>query len=72
MNDTFEPHAALHDRGLAVGCADITRDEMHFWFHDEKFDFPTIAVHGIATFNGYFYTAPIDALRKLEAESAGG
>ena len=72
MRDTFEPHATLHDKGLAVGCSDITRDEMHFWFHDEKFDFPTIALRGIATFNGYFYTAPIDELRKMKEKAATG
>lgn len=68
-----EPFSELYDAGIAVGDSDIRTDTITFHFKKEKFHFPTIAViPHIATFNGYFYEADIDALRKLEREAAGG
>lgn len=68
----FEQFGALYDRGLAVGDTLIHSDAMIFRWHDETFTFPLLAVHQWARFNGYFYTVPIDKLREMEREAAGG
>ena len=62
----------VYDRGLAVGESDIQRDRMVFRFRAEVFEFPTVKAHAIAKYNGYWYEAPIDEVRKLEAEAASG
>lgn len=62
---SHEQFAALYETGLAYGHCDIKTDTMHFSFKDEKFEFPALIAHGLATFNGYFYTAPIEKLRAL-------
>lgn len=69
---SYDPFEALYERGIAYGATDIRTDSMIFTFKGEKFEFPTIKAHPIARYNGYFYEAPIDALRKLEAEAATG
>lgn len=63
---------ALYERGEAVGHSDIKTDTIHFQWKGEEFTFPTVKVYGIARWNGYFYTAPVDGLRALERESATG
>lgn len=66
MAERFHAHESLHSEGIAVGWSDIRNDRMHFKFRDETFTFPTIAVPlGVATFNGYFYTAEVETLREL-------
>jgi hypothetical protein len=45
---------------------------MNFRFKNEFFTLPTSKALEVASWNGYFYEAPIDDLRKLEAEAAGG
>lgn len=60
-----EQFAALYDDGIAVGSANIHDDSMTFRFRDEVFNFPLLRVHPIMKYNGYFYEAPVDALRKL-------
>jgi len=73
MRDTFEQFGALYDKGIAVGHADIARDTVIYRFRDEIFEFPTHKVpRNFLNYNGYFYTAHVDDLRKLEAESASG
>jgi hypothetical protein len=52
-------------RGIAVGFADIKRDEMTFRYKDELFTFPALDCIHIAKYNGYFYEARIAKLRKL-------
>ena len=52
-------------RGIAVGYADVKRDEMTFRYKDELFTFPTFDCVHIAKYNGYFYEARIAKLRKL-------
>ena len=52
-------------RGIAVGYADVKRDEMTFRYKDELFTFPTFDCAHVATFNGYFYEIKIAKLRKL-------
>lgn len=69
---TFYTHAAVYDKGIAVGHSEAHRDVMVFRFRDEVFELPAAAVHPFARFNGYFYEASIDDLRRLEAEAATG
>lgn len=72
MRDTFEPYATLYDKGLAVGHSSIRDDTINFEYRGERFTFPAMQAHPIATYNGYFWTAHIDDVRKLEAEAAAG
>ena len=63
----------LIERGIAKGWSDIKRDEIHFEFGEEKFRFPTIAlIPHIAKFNGYFYEAKVEELRKLSKKNENG
>lgn len=64
--ERFEPHATLHSQGIAVGWSDIKTDSLVFEFRKERFQFPTIEAFPIATWNGYFYTAKVKALRALQ------
>ena len=61
----FVQHAALHEQGIATGIASIREDAVHFTFYDEHFTLPTVAALGIARFNGYFYVAKVDDLRRF-------
>lgn len=72
MSGAHEPFAALYERGMAYGHSDIKTDTMTFTFKGEKFTFPTSKAWPFAKYNGYFYEANIDDLRKLEAELASG
>ncbi len=67
MGKDFDPHAALYDTGRAYGTADIKSDTMTFRYREELFTFPTLRVFGVAYWNGYFYEADIEDLRRLEA-----
>ncbi len=67
MSEDFDPHAALYDIGRAFGTVDIKSDTMTFRYRDELFTFPTLRVFGVARYNGYFYEADVDDLRRLEA-----
>jgi hypothetical protein len=62
----------VYDRGVAMGESDIKRDVMVFRFRQEVFELPLIPAMQVARYNGYFYEAPVDAVRKLEAEAASG
>ena len=62
----------VYKRGIAVGESNVRNDKLIFRFRDETFEFPTEKAIHIARYNGYFYEAPIDELRKLEAEAASG
>ncbi len=66
MTDAFE---GIYARGMAYGSSNVRTDTMTFRFRDETFEFPTIRVHPYARYNGYFYEASIDDLRKLESEA---
>ena len=72
MSESFEPFEALYARGMAYGHSDVKTDTMHFTFKGEKFSFPTMKAWPFAKYNGYFYEASINDLRKLEAELASG
>ena len=73
LEQQFEPFQELYDDGVAIGNSDIRNDMVVFSFRNEKFEFPTIkVVPHIAKFNGYFYEADIEELRKLEREAASG
>ena len=69
MNDAFQ---SVYERGFAVGHSDIRRDAIVLQYKDEIFDLPTVQAMKVARWNGYFYEAPIEALRKLEAELSSG
>jgi hypothetical protein len=74
MSEPFYSHSTLYDEGIAVGSADIKNDTVLYRFRDELFEFPTSKVYHLRFsghgFNGYFYTAPVEELRKLKAEAA--
>ena len=61
----------VYRSGRAVGEPNIVNDSMIFRFKEEVFEIPT-ALLPYNTFNGYFHEIPIDELRKIEAEMAGG
>lgn len=63
--EAFEPHAALYEKGIAVGQSDVKNDLLVFRFGEEVFEFPTIELVGKTEWNGYFYTMKADKLRKL-------
>lgn len=71
MNDNtltlpkFEPYAALYEKGRAVGESNIRTETMTFRFRDEVFKFSTNELHGISKWNGFFYEAKVDDLRRL-------
>ena len=67
MRDTFEQFGTLYDKGIAIGHSSIRDDTIDFEYRGEHFTFQTVQAHQIATFNGYFYVAKIDDVRKLEA-----
>ena len=63
-----DPYAALYARGIAVGHSEIRTDSLEFAFRTERFTVPTMCAYGpdaIANYNGLFYTARVDDLRKL-------
>lgn len=65
----------LYARGIAIGHADIKNDTVLYRYKDELFEVPTLEAHALKFldagenapygFNGYFYTAPIEELRKI-------
>ena len=69
---TYDIHESVHERGIATGASDVRTDTMTFRFKGETFTFPTRVVWPFARWNGYWYEAAIDDLRKLEAEAATG
>lgn len=69
---SFNPHKALNEKGIAVGHSDIRYDVIHFRFGDEKFSISTQRSAGIMEWNGYFYTAKVEALRKLAGKKGHG
>ena len=69
---SFDPYTALYERGTAVGFSDVKTDSVAFRFRDEQFQFPSGRVFPYMKWNGYFYEADINELRKLEAEAAAG
>ena len=62
---------AVYARGIAVGHSDVKTDTITFRFRNETFTFPIAAAHEVARYNGYFYEASIDDIRKLEAATSG-
>ena len=55
------------DKGMAVGIQKITTDCVYFRFKDETFEFPTMqVVPSIAHYNGSYYEAKVEDLRKLD------
>lgn len=55
-----------YSKGFAVGVPEIRRDNIHFRFKDETWDFPTgIVLPKHAHYNGVYYQAKASRLRKL-------
>ena len=62
-----------YDKGFAVGVPEIRRDNIHFRFKDETWDFPTgIVLPKYAHYNGVYYQAKASRLRKLAKEQGNG
>ena len=61
----FNPDAALNAQGIAAGYSNIKTDTIDFFYEEEKFSIPTIRAMEVAKWNGYFYAAKIDDVRKL-------
>ena len=61
----FDSAATIYDNGRAVCHSDAENDTMVCRFRDEVFEFPTLRTYGVVRFNGYFYEADVDDLRKL-------
>lgn len=55
-------------KGVALGRSDVMTDTVEFRFRDERYSFPTISTVGIATWNGNYYTAKVEKLRKLKQD----
>lgn len=70
MTEPQYPNQALYERGIAVGHADIKTDAVIFQYWDEEISIPTSRLYGIAKYNGYFYEADIDDVRRMEAAGA--
>lgn len=58
-------YEGVYQRGIAVGAPSIQNDEITFRFKKELFTFPSVDVIGVCRYNGIFYEARIDDLRKL-------
>ena len=66
MGITKTAYEDLYAKGVAVGESDVVNDQIVFRFKEELFEVPTVSSVGIATYNGYFYTAKVDKLRGWE------
>jgi len=70
MSKRQSPYESLFRKGVAVGHSDIKTDSVNFIFNDkgvcERFTVPTISTVGMATYNGYHYTAKVEKLREWE------
>jgi len=66
MGITKTAYEDLYAKGVAVGESDVVNDQIVFRFKEELFEVPTVSTVGIATYNGYFYTAKVDKLRGWE------
>lgn len=66
---SYNIHATVHERGIATGHSDVRTDTMTFRFKGETFTLPSLQAIRVAWWNGYFYEARIDDIRKLEAEA---
>lgn len=68
MSWQYDPLGGLWKMGVAYGRANIKTDTMSFIFDGESFEFPTLKVWPYVEWNGHFYEARVNDLRKLEAE----
>jgi hypothetical protein len=66
------PFKEVYDRGLAIGHSNIRYDTITYRFRDETFTFPSHVALPVSLYNGYWYEAKIDDIRKLEAELSSG
>lgn len=69
MGDSF---ASVYEKGHAVGHSNVRDDTMTFRYREEVFDLPTRLLHGISKWNGLFYEAKVDDLRRVEREQDDG
>lgn len=62
MNNLNE---GIYKRGLAVGQTNIREDSMTLRWRDEVYEFVLSDALKVATYNGYWYSAPIKKVRAL-------
>lgn len=62
---------SVYEKGFAVGTGQVKTDTMLFRYRDEVFEFPTLLVHPMADWNGYFYEVPVEKLRALKIKNGG-
>lgn len=65
MSDSF---SAVYDKGHAVGNSNVRDDTMTFRYREEVFDLPTRLLHGVSNWNGLFYQAKVEDLRRIAKE----
>ena len=65
LSKYYDSFAGVYDRGIAVGHSSIRNDAIDFAYREERFTFPVVQVVLIAHWNGFFYEASIDDLRRL-------
>ena len=61
----FDSAATIYDAGRAVCQSDIKTQTMVCRFREEVWEFPIGRTYGVVRYNGYFYEADIDDIRKL-------
>ncbi len=64
-------YEALNNKGIAAGHSNIRRDTIDFFYGDETISIPTISAIGVSNWNGYFYAAKIEDIRKLQGKAGG-
>ena len=67
----YDPLSGIWKLGRAYGHSNIKDDSMSFIYLGETFTFPAMRVAPLVRWNGSFYEADVDDLRKLEAEMTG-
>ena len=67
MNNLDE---GIYKRGIARGQVNIRTDSMTLRWRDEVYEFVLSDALKVATYNGYWYSAPIKKVRALAKEIA--
>lgn len=62
-----DPYREIYRQGRAIGQAEIKTDTVTLRFKDEVFSLPIIEAWEIVRWNGYFWEADIDDVRRLVA-----
>lgn len=65
MSAEFDSCATIYDTGRAVCHSDIKTQMMVCRFREEVWEFPIGRTYGVVKWNGYFYEADIEDVRRL-------